>query len=135
MTVPSPPPFNRGGNHGRLLPPLELEAMKALWQLGEATVRQVNTEMNRRRPLAYTTVLTLLDRLARKGAAGRRKQGRAHFYVPLISREAALEMVIDRLARDFFDGSRERLLNHLRGRSPEPAEAAAAEAALDAALL
>ena len=120
----------------RLLPPLELEAMKALWQLGEATVRDVNRELNRRRPLAYTTVMTLLDRLARKGAVARRKQGRAHIYRPLISREAALKLAVNRLAWDFFGGSRERLLDHLRGESSsaEPSTTKIEEA-LDAALL
>ena len=82
------------------IPPLELEAMKALWLLGEATVRDVAQEMGRLRPLAYTTVMTLLDRLARRGAAGRRKRGRAHVYHPLLTREAALELALDRLARD-----------------------------------
>ena len=118
----------------RLLPPLELEVMKALWQLGESTVREVNTEMNRRRPLAYTTVMTLLDRLARKGAAARRKQGRAFLYRPLISRRAALEMVVDRLAIDFFGGSRDRLLAHLEGQD-DGSPAGSAEETLDAALL
>ena len=127
----------RNNAHGRLLPPLELEVMKALWQLGEATVREVNRELNRRRPLAYTTVMTMLDRLARKGAAGRRKQGRAHVYHPLISREVALELAVDRLAQDFFDSSRQRLLDHLRGEAPAPSGPSPAETeeALDAALL
>ncbi len=116
----------------RLLPPLELEVMKALWQLGESTVREVNTEMNRRRPLAYTTVMTLLDRLARKGAAARLKQGRAFLYRPIISRRAALEMAVDRVALDFFGGSRDRLLAHLEG---QDSEAAVPEETLDAALL
>ncbi|MBI3694924.1 MAG: BlaI/MecI/CopY family transcriptional regulator [Acidobacteria bacterium] len=117
----------------RLLPPLELEVMKTLWQLGEATVRDVQRELGRRRPLAYTTVMTLLDRVARKGAATRRKQGRAHLYRPVLSRDAALELAIDRLTGDFFDGSRSRLLGHLQGEtnaaSPE------SEEPLDATLL
>jgi predicted transcriptional regulator len=127
----------RARSQSRLLPPLELEALRALWQLAEGTVRDVNAELNRRRPLAYTTVLTLLDRLARKGAAGRRKQGRAHIYYPLLSREAALELAVDRLAHDFFDGSRQSLTEHLRGEGPAPAEIPTTESepALDAALL
>ncbi len=111
--------------------------MKALWQLGEATVREVNQELNRQRPLAYTTVMTLLDRLARKGAAGRRKHGRVHIYHPLITRQAALELAVDRLAWDFFNGSRERLTAHLQGEiegSPQNS-APDNEAALDATLL
>ena len=121
----------------RLLPPLELEALRALWQLGEGTVRHVNAELSQRRPLAYTTVMTLLDRLVRKGAAGRRKQGRAHVYHPVLSREAALELAVDRLAHDFFDGSRQSLTEHLRGEAPAPAAISTTEPeqALDAALL
>jgi len=121
----------------RLLPPLELEALRSLWQLGEGTVRDVNAELNRRRPLAYTTVMTLLDRLVRKGAAGRRKQGRAHVYHPVLSREAALELAVDRLVHDFFDGSRQSLTEHLRGEAPAPSAIPTTEPeqALDAALL
>src|SRR2546422_4313500 len=117
------------------IPPLELEAMKALWQLREATVRDVAVEMGRRRRLAYTTVMTLLDRLARRGAAGRRKQGRAHVYHPLITREAALELALDRLTHEFFDGSRQRLLEHLQSQPPTPAGSPLEEPALDASLL
>ena len=120
--------------NARPLPPLELEVMQALWRLRDATVRQVNTEMNRRRPLAYTTVLTLLDRLARKGVAGRRKHGRAFVYHPLLSRQAATELAIDRLARDFFGGSRDALHAHLSGEAA-PESAPAGDESLDEALL
>lgn len=125
----------RNSSPTRLLPPLELEVMKTLWQLGEATVRDVNREMNRRRPLAYTTVMTLLDRLKRKGAASRRKQGRAHLYHPLISREVVLELAVDRLTQDFFEGSRDRLLGHLRGEGGPAASPSESDESLDAALL
>ena len=116
------------------IPPLELEAMKVLWDLGQATVRQVQMEMSRRRPLAYTTVMTLLDRLTRRGAAERRKQGRAHLYHPLLARETAREMAIERLTHDFFDGSRERLAAHLHG-EPATADIVSEESALDTVLL
>jgi len=119
----------------RLPPPLELEAMNALWRLGEATVRDVSRELNRRRPLAYTTVLTLLDRLARKGVAGRRKHGRAHIYHPLITREAAQQLAVDRLASELFEGSRERLLALLEAEGFAATEPPTPEPALDAALL
>ena len=121
-------------DRGRI-PPLELEAMKVLWDLGQATVRQVQVEMSRRRPLAYTTVMTLLDRLTRRGAAERRKQGRAHLYHPLLARETARELAIDRLTLDFFDGSRERLAAHLHGEAPAAATAPAEQESLDTALL
>jgi len=98
-------------------------------------VREVSAELSRRRPLAYTTVMTLLDRLARKGAVGRRKQGRSHVYHPLISREAALELSVDRLVRDFFEGSRERLVDHLQAQPSTPVELHPSEEPMDAALL
>lgn len=95
------------------IPPLELEALKVLWDLGEGTVREIQIEMSRHRPLAYTTVMTLLDRLARRGAVERRKQGRAHVFQPALARETARELAIDRLAYDFFNGSRDDLLQYL----------------------
>ena len=107
--------------------------MKALWQLGEASGRQVQALLSLRRPLAYTTVMTLLDRLSRKGAAGRRKHGRSHLYHPLLSRRTALELAVDTLAVDFFDGSREGLASHLAAGSV--ARSAAVEPVLDEALL
>lgn len=95
------------------IPPLELEALKVLWDLGEATVREVQLEMSRHRPLAYTTVMTLLDRLTRRGVVERRKQGRAHLFQPLLSRETARELALNRLTHDYFQGSRDNLLDYL----------------------
>ena len=51
-----------------LPPPLEMACLNALWELGEGNVEEVRVFVSRNRPLAYTTVLTLLDRLARRGA-------------------------------------------------------------------
>ena len=62
------------------LAPFELDCMNALWPLGEATVRQVQESLMARRPRAYTTIMTILDRLAQKGIVSRRKVGRAYMY-------------------------------------------------------
>lgn len=109
----------------RLLPALELEVMKVLWQFGTATVGQVQIELRRRRPFAYTTIMTVLDRLAKKGAVSRQKQGRGYLYTPVLSREAALRQSVDRILRDFFDGSPELMVTHLQSRhepAPVPAQ-------------
>ena len=98
----------------RLLPPLELEVMKVLWEVGEGTVGQVQIELRRLRPFAYTTVMTLLDRLAKKGAVTRHKQGRGYVYAPVMNREAALNMALQRILRDFFAGSPTQLIKYLR---------------------
>ncbi|MGH9476296.1 MAG: BlaI/MecI/CopY family transcriptional regulator [Terriglobales bacterium] len=89
----------RGGE----LPQLELDCLAALWALGEAPVAQVHRRLAANgRPLAYTTVLTVLDRLRRKQAVERRKQGRAFLYIPLVSREEMRERALERMIHNFF---------------------------------
>lgn len=107
------------GKHDRLPPALELEVLKVLWTGDEElTVAGVQEAMKPNRPLAYTTVLTLLERLYRKGLVTRRKQGRGFAYRPLLERDAALDLALDRLAKDFFGNSRQRLLSHLQKTVP-----------------
>lgn len=104
------------------LPPLELQCMKALWALGEATVKELRARLLPERPLAYTTVMTVMDRLARKGVVERRKQGRAHVYTSAVEPELIRERAVERLVETFFDGSREELLAHLSGAAPRAAK-------------
>ncbi len=107
------------GKHDRLPPALELEVLKVLWAGGsEFTVAEVQEAMKPYRPLAYTTVLTLLERLYRKAQVSRRKQGRGYSYRPLLERDAALDLALDRLAKDFFGNSRQLLLVHLQKTIP-----------------
>ena len=63
---------------------LENTVMEALWSDGEGNVREVGARLGR--PLAYTTVMTTLDRLYKKGLLDRRKQDRAFVYAPRYSR-------------------------------------------------
>jgi len=68
----------------------ELEAviMDRLWaRHGFATVREIHTELSRGRQIAYTTVLTVMDNLYRKGWLVREPAGRANRYQPAASRE------------------------------------------------
>ncbi|WP_035797007.1 BlaI/MecI/CopY family transcriptional regulator [Kitasatospora mediocidica] len=68
---------------------LEAEIMERLWEWGRpATVREVVDDLNRVRPVAYTTVTTVADILFRKGWLRRHKDGRAWVYEPVRSREA-----------------------------------------------
>lgn len=87
--------------------------MKVLWRTGQGTVQEIRDDLFPKRPLAYTTVMTVMDRLARKGAAEREKRGRAHVYRPAIARELVRERALTRLLEDFFQGSREQLRQHL----------------------
>ncbi len=63
-------------------PPLELACLKALWSLREGNVKDVRRIVAQSRPLAYTTIMTVLERLVRKGKLARRKVGRAFVYSP-----------------------------------------------------
>ena len=111
---------------GLHLPPLELECLQALWALGQGTVQQLHAHLLASRPLAYTTVMTVMDRLTRKGMVDREKHGRAHLYHPRVAEEELRQDALNRLLKDFFGGSREELLRHLepgmsRARRPGPA--------------
>jgi len=66
------------------LGPLEVTVMEILWTHGENNVRDVVDRLSR--PLAYTTVMTTLDRLYKKGLLARRKAERAFFYSPVLTR-------------------------------------------------
>jgi predicted transcriptional regulator len=67
-----------------MLGPLEITVMETLWRRGECNVRDVVDSLER--PLAYTTVMTTLDRLYKKGELRRRKENRAFYYEPVLSR-------------------------------------------------
>lgn len=87
--------------------------MNVLWRLGQATVRDVHGAMAITRPRAYTTIMTILDRLAQKGVVGRKKAGRAWLYTPNLSAEQARTHAVARLVEGFFQGSTDALASHV----------------------
>jgi BlaI family transcriptional regulator, penicillinase repressor len=101
-------------------PPLELLCLRALWSLGEGNVNAVQQIVARSRPLAYTTIMTVLDRLARKGMLARRKVGRSYVYAPQATLDAARRAAVRELLEGYFDGSEEELLRFLQRRPDEP---------------
>src|ERR1700675_4639765 len=70
--------------HAADLGHLEFKVLEILWERGESNVRDVAERLGR--PLAYTTVMTTLDRLFKKGLLVRRKSDRAFLYLPSLSR-------------------------------------------------
>lgn len=67
-------------SHEHLLGDLEAAIMAVVWQRGEVTVREVRDALAPTRPLAYTTVMTVMSRLAHKGVLMTRKQGKTFYY-------------------------------------------------------
>jgi BlaI family transcriptional regulator, penicillinase repressor len=122
-------------------PPLELMCLRALWTLGEGSVRDVQQAVSASRPLAYTTIMTVLERLVRKGRVQRRKVSRAYLYVPTASRDAMRQVAVRELLDGFFDGSESDLIAFLAHEWPAAKSAPAKpedgedEVRLDTALL
>jgi predicted transcriptional regulator len=129
-STPRPP----GPRHSILdLAPLELECLIVLWPLGEGTVRDIHQALAASRPRAYTTVMTIMDRLEQKGIVKRRKVGKAFCYQPLLSAEEARLKAVEKIVDGFFQGSREALADHLSAKAPGAREyAPPAAAAVDA---
>jgi BlaI family transcriptional regulator, penicillinase repressor len=123
----------RSSRHALLdLAPLELDCMNTLWPAGEATVREIRDRLAERLPRAYTTIMTIMDRLAQKGVVTRRKAGRAYIYRPNLTAEAARAQALGQVVQNFFGGSKEALLAQLGASSPAssaPPKAASAAAA------
>jgi predicted transcriptional regulator len=115
-----------GPRHAILdLAPLELECLSVLWPMGEGTVRDIHRALAASRPRAYTTVMTIMDRLEQKGIVARRKVGRAFHYQARLSAEEARLKAVEKIVEGFFDGSPAALAAHLS--SQAPAARAAAE--------
>jgi predicted transcriptional regulator len=95
-----------GNGIGKLLGPLGAEVMEVLWAAGESlAVRGVLDRLNdgRAEPLAYTTVMTVLSRLAERGAATRTTAGRGYAYRAAVS--DAAELAVRDVVRDHGDAA------------------------------
>jgi predicted transcriptional regulator len=110
-----------------VLTPLELDIMKAVWQDPPVTVRDVQERIRPVRNLAYTTVMTIMDRLHQKGFLTRELQSRTHQYSPAIAYGEVRDEAVKTLINSFFDGSESGLLEFLNGVAVQPPPARAAQ--------
>jgi len=91
----------------------EIEVMDVLWEVGSASVREVQEHLPESRRPAYTTVQTIVYRLEEKGAVRRvKKIGNAHIFEPSVSRKTVHNRVLDELI-EMFGGSMRPLMAHL----------------------
>ena len=115
----------------------ELRLMRLLWVRGESAVADLVQALPDGAPLAYTTVLTTIRILERKGYVFHRQVGRAFLYTPCVAEHEARQSEIRHVLQRFFGNSRERLVLSLLGdadATPEELERmkkAIAEAAAD----
>ena len=92
---------------------LQRAVIEVVWELGEASVRQVWKRLCRRRELAYTTVLTAMQRLERAGWLRHRVEGRKHVYLPTRTRAQAGAGSVRRFVQRMFDGNAFMLFHQL----------------------
>jgi|ERR1700679_2188560 predicted transcriptional regulator len=93
----------------------ELRLMKLLWTRGESAVADLVQALEVEKPLAYTSVLTTVRILEKKGYVEHRQEGRAFLYRPCVGEHEASRSEVRNVLRRFFGDSREQLLLSLLG--------------------
>lgn len=93
----------------------ELRLMKLFWVRGESAVADLVQALPDGAPLAYTTVLTTVRILEKKGYVTHRQEGRAFLYSPCVAEHEARRSEVRHVMQRFFGNSRERLLLSLLG--------------------
>ena len=95
------------------LTPHELDIMKLVWEREEATVRDVYEALRARRRIAYTSVLTMMNVLERKGYLRKRAEGRSFVYQAARPRGQVVRAMVREFVQRVFNGATEPLLVHL----------------------
>ncbi len=97
----------------RTLTEQELEIMKVVWNLQTATVRDVYEALLRRRKIAYTTVMTMMNILEEKGYLKKRAEDKAHVYRPAQPKARVIRAMVQEFIERVFNGSAQPLLVQL----------------------
>jgi predicted transcriptional regulator len=99
--------------HDRLLTEVELELMNIIWNLNKVTIKEVMSHLSQERPLAYTTVATVIKVLEQKGFLECQKNSYAHVFVPIVTKAAYGGTCIDHMVTNIFDGEPVALVQRL----------------------
>ncbi len=110
----------------KILGDLEADIMTLVWDLGSATVRDVYETMLAQRKIAYTTVMTVMSRLAEKGILEKTKEGQTYRYQALFSKDeltaSASKRIFKELLGDFGMPAMSQFLDVLDHANPEKME-------------
>ncbi|MFZ7103947.1 MAG: BlaI/MecI/CopY family transcriptional regulator [Peptococcaceae bacterium] len=100
-------PFRQGVS--KVLGPLEADIMEIIWQKGSSSVREVYEHLSLKREIAYTTVMTIMGRLAEKAILHKEQKGNAYIYSAALSKEeftdGMVSNVLDGLLDDYADAA------------------------------
>jgi predicted transcriptional regulator len=95
---------------------LQLALMRVLWTHGEATTADVHQALQDERPLAMTTVATILSRLEQKGVIARGSEERPYRYRACVAEQEVRRTMVGSLAERLFAGDVADMVSHLLGR-------------------
>jgi predicted transcriptional regulator len=91
----------------------ELEILRVLWDRGPAALGEICEALRVNRPVATTTVATMLSIMLEKGLVRRKRAGRGHRWSAAVTHAAAARSMVGKLVDGVFDGSASRLVTHL----------------------
>jgi len=100
----------------------ELELLRALWDMGSASVRELHEVVSSQRPLGYTSVLKTLQIMTEKGLVERTEAGKAHIYRAAATQEETQNQLLRDLSERLFSGSAAQLAMHALAMQPASEE-------------
>jgi len=92
---------------------LQRAVLEIVWELGRASVHQVRDRLSRKKTLAYTTVLTAMQKLEKAGWLRHRTEGKSYIYLPTRTREQAGAKSVRKFIDRIFDGDALLMFQHL----------------------
>ena len=96
---------------------LQRAVIEQIWELGEATVHQVRKRLSPKKKLAYTTILTAMQKLEKAGWLKHRAEGKTYVYIPTRTREEAGGKSLKKFMDRMFDGDALLMFQHLMRQS------------------
>jgi BlaI family penicillinase repressor len=99
---------------------VQLQIMQHLWREGRATARQITEALSQEKPIAHSTIQTLLRKLEAKGAITHEREERTFIFRPLYQQSEVTETATRDLLTRLFDGSISGLVAHLLKHEPVP---------------
>ncbi len=102
-----------GATLAKGLGPLEMEVLDVIWEMGQATSREIFEKMREKKRLGQSTVLTVLRRLSDRGILKRQAGGDVYVYSPVMAREQLGGQMIDDVVNRIYGGSVEPVISYL----------------------
>ncbi len=92
---------------------LELQVLTVLWDRGPSAIREILEAIPDGKPRAYTTILSVVQVMEKKGLVGHRQKGQAHIYHARVKRQNVVQPMLREMVRNVLGGSPAQALQHL----------------------